>query len=693
MRTPETSSNNSSNRETRNAVFAASAMIFVAFISAMSVLAPLAAGQALPVRAVIEAIVLISQILTAVYLMVQIFRGNVETGIWWLIYSFIIAAAIRILLRESVGLFLGILTAIVVSAAGSLTFPAGKASRANIIGYGAGALIVLIDLYISSFISRQAGTPAVIGAARGLAALIFISQLVVLILQTRTLSLSTKISSYFSLITLIVVAAIGFTSIQIINNWIASGNDVTGFASATLKTLQRGTITGGAIVSFISTLVGVFIATTLTTPLQRLSDTSAQVASGNLEARAPVHSEDEIGKLSVAFNSMADSLQDMVGQLENRVEERTKDLQRRAVQIQAAVEIGHEATSAHDIESLLARTAQLISERFNYYHAGIFLLDPTGENAVLHAASSEGGRKMLERRHSLRIGETGIVGYVTQTGAPRIALDVGQDAVFFDNPDLPETRSEMALPLIASGQILGALDVQSTEEQAFDEEDIATLQIVADQVAIAIRNARLLAESEEALKAVRTAYGDISRDAWTKIIKTQARVSYVSSSGTIQANTNAPGPDVLRAVESGDVITSSDGLTIGVPIKIRGRVIGALRLKKQDTSSLWTHEETALAISLSEQLSGALEGARLYKESQQRAARESLVSDISARISALPHVDTIVRETVQELGQAIGNAHITFSLVNAPENADQVDGPRGNGHEANPPANPKKSDE
>jgi len=122
-------------------------------------------------------------------------------------------------------------------------------------------------------------------------------------------------------------------------------------------------------------------------------------------------------------------------------------------------------------------------------------------------------------------------------------------------------------------------------------------------------------------------------------------------------------------------------LTIGVPIKIRGRPIGVLRLKKTDHASAWTHEETTLAISLSEQLSGALESARLYKESQQRAAREALVSDISARISALPRVETIVRETVQELGQAIGNAKITFSLVDAPESIEQADRPRGNGHE------------
>jgi GAF domain-containing protein len=336
-----------------------------------------------------------------------------------------------------------------------------------------------------------------------------------------------------------------------------------------------------------------------------------------------------------------------------------------------------------DLDSLLTHTTQLISERFGYYHAGIFLLDQAGEFAVLHAANSEGGKKMLEHGHKLKIGQTGIVGYVTRSGMARIALDVGQDAVFFDNPFLPETRSEMALPLSVSGQILGALDVQSTEPQAFAEEDIATLRIVADQVAIAIENARLIKETQEALESTRLAYGDLSREAWSKIIKSQPRTSYVAASlGTVQVNASAPGADMIKAIETGDVITSSDGLTIGVPVKIRGKAIGVLRLRKTDSASAWTHDETTLAISLSEQLSGALESARLYKESQQRAAREALVSDISAHLGALPRVETIVQETVQELGQAIGNAKVTFSLVDLPDNVDQQASSRGNGHEA-----------
>ncbi len=164
-------------------------------------------------------------------------------------------------------------------------------------------------------------------------------------------------------------------------------------------------------------------------------------------------------------------------------------------------------------------------------------------------------------------------------------------------------------------------------------------------------------------------YGEISREAWSKILRNQPRVGFIATPpATIQTYSEAQEPHLTKAFETGDLIIGTDNLTISVPIKVRGQAIGAIRLKKTEISEAWTQEETNLAVALSDQLSGALESARLYRESQQRVARESLVSDISARISAISRVDGIVRETVQELGQALGNASVTFQLM------DQLDG-------------------
>jgi PAS domain S-box-containing protein len=187
-------------------------------------------------------------------------------------------------------------------------------------------------------------------------------------------------------------------------------------------------------------------------------------------------------------------------ELEERVTERTAELERRTMQLQTAAEVARDATTAHDLSSLLERAVNLVRERFGFYYAGIFLVDAQGEYAVLRAATGEAGRQMIESRHKLKVGETGIVGHATDSGKPHIALDVGSDAAHFKNPFLPDTRSETALPLQVGGRVIGALDVQSTQEAAFGEDDIATLQIMADQLAVAIERTRLFEQVQVALE-------------------------------------------------------------------------------------------------------------------------------------------------------------------------------------------------
>lgn len=365
-------------------------------------------------------------------------------------------------------------------------------------------------------------------------------------------------------------------------------------------------------------------------------------------------------------------------ELELRVQERTHVLDKRTAQLRAVADVGKSITSYRNLSELLQQAALLIHENFGYYHVGIFLLDERKEFALLTATNSEGGRRMLEKGHLLKIGETGIVGYVAANLRARIALDVGADAVYFNNPDLPNTRSEMALPLVASGQILGVLDVQSTESKAFTDDDVATLQILAEQIAVAIQNANLFSDAEKALETARSTYGQMSREAWNKMLRNQAKVGFIATPpATLQIQSETVQPDIARTVETGDVIYGGDGLTISVPVKIRGQIIGAIRLKKPEIAEAWTQDETNLAIALADQLSGALESARLYRDSQQRAARESMVSDISARINASSTRDAIIREAAQELGQYFGNASVTFQLLNRSDGEGQANGPGG----------------
>jgi GAF domain-containing protein len=436
------------------------------------------------------------------------------------------------------------------------------------------------------------------------------------------------------------------------------------------KTAELNTLTRNLLIQLLSAVVIISIvggAAVLATlrPLVGLANYANEIGKGNLD----FHFDDrrlhgELAILSSSLKGLIGNVQASIASLENRVSDRTRELEHRSKLLKAVADTGRAITSFRDLSELLQKTAYIIHENFGYYHVGIFLLDEHKEYAVLSAANSEGGHRMLERKHQLKVGETGIVGYVTRHARARIALDVGQDAVYFDNPDLPKTRSEMALPLIVGGQTLGALDVQSAEPQAFSEEDVAALQILAEQIAIVIQNANLFDEAEKAVETARLSYTELSRKAWGKALHNQPRIAFLATPPlTVQVHSEQIEPGLAKVVETGESLVGNDGLTICLPVRVRGQVIGAIRLKKSEISESWTQDETNLAMALSDQLGGALESARLYRESQQHAARESLISDISARISAVSQTDAILRETVHELGQSIGSASVTFQLL------------------------------
>ena len=409
----------------------------------------------------------------------------------------------------------------------------------------------------------------------------------------------------------------------------------------------------------IMSLLGWLIGSSIAKPITTLTESIEQFTAGNLTHRVEVRTRTEVKKLANTFNTMAEQISSQVMQLEQRVAERTQALERRAVQLLLAADVGRAVASLRNLDELLTQTANLISQRFGFYHVGIFLLDEHKEYATLRASNSPGGTRMLEHGHKLKIGEVGIVGYVTAKGEGRIALDVGEDAVFFDNPDLPDTRSEMALPLIAGGQILGALDVQSTQEAAFSDEDIATLRVLADQIAVAIENARLFRESEATLEAARRAYGDLSRTGWERFLKEQPELGYISTiPNMITPTTGKWNRASLKALKTGQPVLDNDSVVLNLPVKIREQTIGVIRMQKTDGTGKWSEEETSTAEALSEQLSSALESARLYKDISKRADRERVVADITTRIRSTTDPEAMLQTALEELKNALGASQV-----------------------------------
>jgi GAF domain-containing protein/HAMP domain-containing protein len=234
-------------------------------------------------------------------------------------------------------------------------------------------------------------------------------------------------------------------------------------------------------------------------PIQEVANVAGVAASGNLNVTVPVKRHDEVGALAAAFNTMIARLHELIDSLELRIHARTE-------QLQASAEVGRAAVSILDTNQLLREIVNLITDRFGFYYAAVFLADNTNQWAVLHEATGNAGRVLKERQHQLEIGGQSMVGSAMKTRKARIALDVGDEAVRFANPLLPDTRSEIALPLMVGSRVLGALDVQSTQMAAFDEANASVLQSMADQIAIALSNTMLFQQTQAGLQRTRQLY-------------------------------------------------------------------------------------------------------------------------------------------------------------------------------------------
>ena len=415
--------------------------------------------------------------------------------------------------------------------------------------------------------------------------------------------------------------------------------------------LQAGII--GLVILVSGIALALQLEQSVSQPVHEMISTMEGVRKGDFARRAIIITSDETAQLTIQLNLLLEQLQSARHELEQKVEERTAELSRKAIQLQTSAQIARDAAAQRDIGSLLHRTVDLVSGQFGFYHTGIFLVDDPGDVAILQAASSEGGKRMLERGHRLEVGR-GIVGAAIRQNKPHVATDVGTDMDYFNNPDLPGTRSEAAIPLSVKGRVIGVLDIQSTEQAAFHQEDIQVLQSLADQIALAIQNARLIAESQGALQRLESATSDNMRRVWKERIK-DARKAY---------RYTAIGITPLTSVENREAADGVNANKINIPITLRGQRIGNINLHRKGMTQ-WAEADRALAIEIANQAGLALENARLLEEAQRRAAQEQLLSDLTARLSRSLDIDTLLQTTLRELRQ-LPNATETSVYIAPP---------------------------
>lgn len=399
-------------------------------------------------------------------------------------------------------------------------------------------------------------------------------------------------------------------------------------------------------------------AALLVTPLKQLTSDAQELGAGKLDTPINLPRKDELGTLASVLDNTRQQIYELLQTLEQRVEERTIELtraneknERRARQLETIAQVARAVTSLRDLNQLLPEITQQISDSFGYYHVGIFLVDENREYAVLQAANSQGGQAMLARGHRLKVGRQGIVGNVTNTGRYRIALDVGDDAVFFNNPDLPHTRSEAAIPLIVGENIIGALDVQSTEPNAFSEDDLKALSLLSDQISVAIENARLFEKTRLALAEIQEIYTESKESGWQSIVKETNALGYRYAKGSVES--------LRQKSESADPLA---GETLEIPIVLRGEKLGDLKIRRTDRKTAWSETETRMYQSIVERMSFALENARLFAEARRRANLERIAAEAATKISSSVRFETILRTAAEEISRLMDGSEVLIQI-------------------------------
>jgi GAF domain-containing protein/HAMP domain-containing protein len=399
-----------------------------------------------------------------------------------------------------------------------------------------------------------------------------------------------------------------------------------------------------ALVVILVLLFNLFI----TPPLNRLRGAAQALASGDFNVPIPdTQRGDEIGLLATTFATMRDSVRNQISEQEARLAERSRDFA-------ATQEIGRFATTQRDLQKLMDSVVALIIERFpNIYHAQIFLLDAERTDAILRASTGEAGAALLARGHRLSVGSVSVVGQATGQGRIVTARDTAASPIHRRNPLLPDTRAELAIPLRVGDVMIGALDVQSKLGNAFTEEQISVLQTMADQIAVAIENARLYEESIRRAAEIEASNRQATLRAWTEFMRDQRSLTIQRQAGV---NTDSDLSELRRQAQmQGRIVvgapTPNGTIPVAVPIILRGQMLGSVEWELPAQG--FGEDKIELATDLADRLAVSLDNARLFQESRRAVERERLVNAIAGRLAQQTTLDDLLKTAVREVGQAV----------------------------------------
>ncbi len=444
--------------------------------------------------------------------------------------------------------------------------------------------------------------------------------------------------------------------------------------------LRKGMSLIVIVVAIVTAGLGLYVAFRISNRIGHLTQAARQVIEGNLQVEAVVESSDETGELAESFNMMTGQLRELIGSLEKQVAERTERLE-------TVVSISRRLAGILELSELMQQVVVLIKERFNYYHVHIYLVDESGTQLVIAEGYGDIGASLKRREHAIPLDASqGLMARAARERQIVVVEDVEQDPNWLPNDLLPYTQSEIAVPIMSGAEVMGVLDVQSDKEHGLTGEDSSVLWALANQVAVAVRNARAFAETQEALNEAHKLQRLYTGQAWERFSTTRPTTDYEIRQAVLPPLGQITTPEALTAIQhqqtvglrigssgemdegagdghhTGDISGPAVETAMATPLKIGEEVIGVLGIRDDNPDRRWTEEEIALIEAVSEQMSLAIENARLFEETGRRAGRERVIADVTRRIWASSELEQVMQTTVEELGKTLDASKVVIRL-------------------------------
>lgn len=388
----------------------------------------------------------------------------------------------------------------------------------------------------------------------------------------------------------------------------------------------------------------VWLGRILAAPIVRLTAVAEQVAEGRLDVLAPVEGRDEISQLARVFNNMTAQLRQLIGSLEEQVEARTKELS-------LSMLVGQRAAAIREEEKLLSIITQFIRDQFNLYYVQVYYLDDIGQNLILRQGTGDVGQALLEQHHRLPVGAGSIVGQVAATAESIVVPNTELSDIHKPNPLLPATRSELAVPLIVEGNVIGVLDMQGSEPHTFTKKNVTVFEAMATQLAGAIDGSRQWAAAQIAQQRAERALRQLTRETWEDVLRERNRLQQgvgftYNLSGVIPVrdNTTPPGADTV----------------VTVPLMVQNQQIGQLSLVLADGQQ--AEDARVILSAVAQQLAQKVENLRLFQDTQRNAWRDQIVSEVTSSIWSSAEVEDVMKAAVAELGEKLNASDVVIRL-------------------------------